>query len=321
MLPKLLLAMSILVSLSSVGCKKESADKTEAAPAAVEVTPSPAEAAKPDQSADEPELPTGNDEPSAAIIAKPFFYTVKGPEGQAGYLLGTMHMGVDAAKELPTAVWDALAASKSLTIEADITDVKIAMGLMLPKGQNLKDVLGEETWALLVEKLGEPTAKMLLPMKPAAAAATLAVKGLPMTVPMDLALLNQARESDKTLTYLEDAAFQLAMLDKVMNADTVREMLTNPEATDMKTMLATYRSGDEKALLREMENTTSLGENGAEKLEALLFDRNSNWIPMLEELFATKGAFVAVGAAHLIGPRSVVDLLTKKGYTIERFGE
>ena len=92
----------------------------------------------------------------------------------------------------------------------------------------------------------------------------------------------------------------------------------------MKTMLATYRNGDDAALIKEMQDTSSLGENGEngeEKMEALLFKRNENWIPKLEELFATKGAFVAVGAAHLIGPRSVVDMLTAKGYTITRFAK
>jgi uncharacterized protein YbaP (TraB family) len=326
MLNKLLPLASILLCLAAASCKKESpGEKTPAPEAKIEATANHEtaandEAATPtDEVAPEPSAETATD--GVAVIENPFFYTVAGPNGESGFLLGTMHMGVDAAKELPKDVWLALASASSLTIEADITDVKVAMGLMLPPGQNLKDLLGEETWALFVEKVGEGTAKMMLPMKPAAAASAIAIQGIKMTMPMDLAVVSKAQEAKLPIHYLEDAAFQLAMLDEVMTVDTVREMLTSPDATDMKTMLQTYRNGDDAALIKEMQNTSALGENGEEKMEALLFKRNENWIPKLEELFATKGAFVAVGAAHLLGPRSVVDLLAAKGYTITRFAK
>ncbi|MCP4444446.1 MAG: TraB/GumN family protein [Myxococcales bacterium] len=333
----LVFSLLLALALATVGCK-EKANKdapANAAPAKAAETkqsvapeakveaatpPGPGETKDTTANNKEASKPV-NDEAAVATITKPFFYSVTGPEGESGYLLGTMHLGVDAATELPKIVWDALAESKSLTIEANITDIKVAMGLMLPPGQNLRDILGEETWSLLVEKLGESTAKRLLPMKPAAAASAIAIQGIKMTVPMDLALFGRADETGKTIHYLEDAEFQLAMLDKVMTVDTIREMLTNTEATDMKTMLQTYRAGDAEALLKEMEDASALGENGEEKLEALLYDRNENWIPKLEELFGQKQAFVAVGAAHLIGPRSVVALLSAKGYSIQRVAE
>jgi len=323
MLNKLLPLASILLCLAAASCKKEAPKEKTPAPEAKIEAPANVETATPTEVAVAP-TPAPNSETATgdvAVIEKPFFYTVEGPDGQSGFLLGTMHMGVDAAKELPKDVWLALASASSLTIEADITDVKVAMGLMLPPGQNLKDLLGEETWALFVEKVGEGTAKMMLPMKPAAAASAIAIQGIKMTMPMDLEVVSKAQDAKLPIHYLEDAAFQLAMLDEVMTVETVREMLTSPDATDMKTMLETYRNGDDAALIKEMQDTSSLGENGEEKMEALLFKRNENWIPKLEELFATKGAFVAVGAAHLIGPRSVVELLAAKGYTITRFAK
>jgi len=50
----------------------------------------------------------------------------------------------------------------------------------------------------------------------------------------------------------------------------------------------------------------------------MVYSRNASWIPQLDDLFTTGGAFVAVGAAHLRGPRGVVELLRAKGYTITR---
>ena len=53
-------------------------------------------------------------------------------------------------------------------------------------------------------------------------------------------------------------------------------------------------------------------------MDELLFQRNAAWIPALEKLIDTGSAFVAVGAMHLSGPRSVLDLLAQRGYTVAR---
>jgi uncharacterized protein YbaP (TraB family) len=41
-------------------------------------------------------------------------------------------------------------------------------------------------------------------------------------------------------------------------------------------------------------------------------------VPELEQLHAAGGAFVAVGAMHLIGKRSVLDMLRQRGYQVTR---
>jgi uncharacterized protein YbaP (TraB family) len=51
----------------------------------------------------------------------------------------------------------------------------------------------------------------------------------------------------------------------------------------------------------------------------LITDRNSNWAGEIEKMMAgDKDYFIAVGAGHLIGAGSVVDLLATKGYKVER---
>jgi uncharacterized protein YbaP (TraB family) len=53
--------------------------------------------------------------------------------------------------------------------------------------------------------------------------------------------------------------------------------------------------------------------------QRLLVDRNRNWLPKIEALFARRGrALVVVGAAHLVGPDGVVAMLKAKGYTVEQ---
>jgi len=53
--------------------------------------------------------------------------------------------------------------------------------------------------------------------------------------------------------------------------------------------------------------------------KAILPDRNARWVKRIEEMMAGKGtAFIAVGAAHLIGDDSVIAMLAKDGYKAER---
>jgi uncharacterized protein YbaP (TraB family) len=50
--------------------------------------------------------------------------------------------------------------------------------------------------------------------------------------------------------------------------------------------------------------------------ERFLNRRNRNWIPVMENLMQKNPTFVAVGAAHLMGPNGVISLLRQKGYTV-----
>jgi uncharacterized protein YbaP (TraB family) len=52
--------------------------------------------------------------------------------------------------------------------------------------------------------------------------------------------------------------------------------------------------------------------------EEMVYSRNADWIPKLEPLLTTGGAFIAVGAGHLQGPRSVIALLAARGYKTTR---
>jgi len=53
--------------------------------------------------------------------------------------------------------------------------------------------------------------------------------------------------------------------------------------------------------------------------QRLLVDRNRNWMPKIEALFARPGrAFVVVGAAHLVGADGLISMLRARGYTVEQ---
>lgn len=77
-----------------------------------------------------------------------------------------------------------------------------------------------------------------------------------------------------------------------------------------------WLEGDETALI-EATNSGILADR--ELRQALLVDRNNAWldqlVPMLEQ---GKKPLVAVGAAHIVGPDGLAELLRQRGYTLTR---
>jgi uncharacterized protein YbaP (TraB family) len=144
---------------------------------------------------------------------------------------------------------------------------------------------------------------------------------------MDKALSARATSEHKAIVFLEPAVKQIEILRRWMDVKAIKMILDQlPDAEHhAKEMLDAYAAGDERKILaiNDSEKADALkhGYTSSEydqELADLLYSRNASWIDPLEKLHATGGGFVAVGALHLIGPRSVLDLLASKGYKVAR---
>jgi uncharacterized protein len=255
-------------------------------------------------------------------LPHPLFWSIA-KDGKTTYALGTMHLGVDAEAQLPKRIWDTVDHAKTFAMETDLTDPAISH-LGERKSGSLHEDLGPEYWKKLEREL---PARLVDDKKPVIAATLLSMKGLPPTPPMDGALLAHARDHKAKVIYLETAAVEVAVLEKVMDIRTLKMLLDDPKQAeaDAKEMLAAYVAGDEarieKMATSQRDEALAHGFTAAEYdqlNEELLYARNAAWIPAIEKLHADGGGFIAVGALHLVGKRSVLDLLAKKGYTITR---
>jgi uncharacterized protein YbaP (TraB family) len=310
--------LAIAALCAVVACKKsEPATPPVAAPAsasdAAVALPEPAKVAVLDAA------------PASQVISKPFFYRVE-KNGKASHLLGTMHLGVDAEKRLPPFVWSAFAGARAFAMEANILDPSAIMMMMRKDGKTLDAELGPEYWAKVEAAVGEKMAAGLKGMKAAALVSLLEMSALPQTAPMDLVFFTRAKESDKQIVFLEELAQQAAVLEKWMDVRILKYQLDHQDQGKKLTLdgLAAYERGDDAVLLQvtsAVDDWLEMGRTKAEfeeMMDDVLYRRNAAWIAPLEKLLASGGAFVAVGAAHLIGPRSVVELLQAKGYQITR---
>jgi uncharacterized protein YbaP (TraB family) len=81
-------------------------------------------------------------------------------------------------------------------------------------------------------------------------------------------------------------------------------------------LVAAWAGGDVEALASLL---IPRNEGEAAALDMLLLKRNRNWVPTLERLLReNREDLIVVGAAHLAGEGSVLDLLEQAGYTVTR---
>jgi len=258
-------------------------------------------------------------------LPRPFLWTAE-KDGATMYLLGTMHVGIDPEARLPQLVWDRLDAAAAIAVETDVTDRAITT-IGGRKSGTLRDELGPDYWKKLELAITPQLAQALLHKSAMIPATMIALRGLPSTAPMDSVLLARARQRGKRVAYLEPASRQAAVLEKHLNARALKLMLDQLDKIDQQSrqLLAAYVAGDEAQFIaitdEQRRDALAHGYTEAEyddSMEDLLYRRNASWIAPIEELHAGGGAFIAVGAMHLIGPRSVLELLRQKGFQIAR---
>lgn len=244
---------------------------------------------------------------------------------QTVFLLGTIHMGV-GADELPARVWDAFASSKHVAVEANVNDPSLIAGMMRVDKGSLQAELGPVAWAKLVAVLGESEAKAMERFKPFVVAMMLQTQGLPPTPGIDVGVMERANAQQKPLAYLEAGALQLRLLEKWMSVKALIAMLDHLDEMKQQNadLISTYRKGDEAAIIAMSGDDQEAAMMGLTPAEAkqmefeLLEQRNQSWIAPIEELAADGPVFIAVGAMHLIGDKSVNALLRARGWKVER---
>lgn len=300
----------VIIALLGATLALGACDKPAPAPPAT-TTPAPAPA------------PVIAEKPVKQASQTPLFYKVTGSQGSL-YMLGTIHVGVDPETYLPKTVWERFDASKTFVMETDLSAAQAMMlsRTILPEGQTLQKLVGEEAWAKLDELL-DSRAAQYNSMKPWVVVSLILLKMLPkssdMSASMDQQLLNKAKTQAKTLGFLEPPELQMETLEKTMTPDDLKEMVLefDTQKKDLDDMLSAYVKGDAATL--EQISFKELDEK-PERYELLFFSRNRAWIPTLAQaLERPDDTFAAFGAGHLFGDQGVIKLLEAKGFKVERY--
>ena len=269
-----------------------------------------------------------------AAQGRNFAWRVTGQQG-AIYLVGSVHLLSKDFYPLNAALEAAYTDADHLVEEVDIgemlgTGSQLSMLTrgMQPSSQPLDKVLSPSTMALLAKKandLGMPL-EALKQFKPWMIALTIEAMewqkaGFDPELGLDKHFYEQARRDGKSVQGLETVEYQIARFDEMpmtlqdhLLAETLKSIDT--EQASMSRLIQSWRTGDapavERIVLKDLQQEPQL-------YRRLLVERNNNWMPKLDALFARKGrALVVVGAAHLVGPDGLLTMFRAKGYKVEQ---
>ena len=269
-----------------------------------------------------------------AQVDSPALWKIASQKGSV-YLFGSVHLLPAEVKWRSPQVERALAESKTLVFEIDpavAQDQQVMLQLVLkygvlPQGQTLSAVLPPKLNAEFertATAFGLPPANMA-PMRPWLAALTISVQfivsqGYDPNSGVDHLLAAWARQNGRAVGSLETADAQLSIFAGLTREEelkfleaSLRQIRETPQM--LNEMLAAYRRGDlagmEKTLNAAMDEVPSVRKR-------LMRDRHERWLPQIEKMVADGGGhFVVVGAAHLVGPDSVIGMLRARGVKVE----
>lgn len=261
--------------------------------------------------------------------AEPALWRISGPNGETGWLFGTIHSLPRPALWRTRQVDAAFAGSDRIVVEVDNLADDVAMAAVFTR---LARSPGQVPLAQRVSPALRPMLARLLErggMKPAdfdeietwAAALTLARIGAPEVAGeygIDRAVI--AAAGQRPVVELEGAEDQLGIFDRLPEKEQ-RDLIDavvgdTGDPGESARLAEVWIKGDMKAI--EAETRSGLLAD-PELRQALFTDRNRAWTARIAAMLAAKGRpFVAVGAAHMAGPKGLPAMLEARGYTVTR---
>lgn len=247
------------------------------------------------------------------------------------YIAGSVHLLREKDYPLPPAYDIAYEDSSRLYFEIDMKEVtkpatvaKMQRLGMYSSKDNLRRHVSDGTFRLLTEYLtsrGLPTL-LFEQTKPGLLAINLAsMEALRMGARPELGLEvkyhQKSLKDNKPSSGLESMEFQVTLFDQLNDRQQDRMLRATLEKIDdmqttLKDLIEAWKKGDVKT----MDQLLNKEFKEDPKLKDLLIDkRNQSWIPQIEKAFlGRENVLFIVGAGHLVGKGSVIDLLEQRGY-------
>lgn len=271
-------------------------------------------------------LPPADQAPDRAAAQAPALWKVADDDTTV-YLFGTVHILPEGVDWFKGDIADALASSDALVTEIYVAEDEqplVAAAFMasstLPEGENLRDMMSPDARAqyqLAMQKLG---------LKPGAfdryepwyAALNLSLIPLLQQGYTDGAGVESVIEekaAGKKRIQLESYQYQAEILDGLPLDSQLRYLASVAEDIDaivptLDQLVVEWAAGDVEGIDALMN--VDYGDDAL--ADALFVSRNRKWAAWIDECLDTPGTiFVAVGAGHLAGDKSVQAVLAQRG--------
>jgi uncharacterized protein len=270
---------------------------------------------------------------TAAQAEQHILWSLQGKTNKV-YLLGSIHL-LRPSETLPAAIDSAYADAQQLVMEIDMDDLDSAKMqqdvlelAMQPPDRTLQQQLGPEAYQQVISKaqpLGiEPA--LLDHFKPWFAAFTIVQAqmmklGLASDSGVEWRITRRAAQDHKPIRGLETPREQLEIMARLPEKQQREFLLYSVEdaqrmASELEDLLLAWRSGDAPKMAKLLQEGF---DEYPDLYRPLTVERNRKWVPQIEQLLGDKDDYlVVVGALHLVGKDSVIDLLERKGYKVKQ---
>ncbi|WP_229496558.1 TraB/GumN family protein [Massilia polaris] len=260
-------------------------------------------------------------------------------DGEMAYLFGTIHVGARSFYPLAPQVSRALADSSQLVLELDTRangafELAVRKHASYPAGDHIRNHVSPDTLRRLTAALhavGIPLsgvghmkpwllANMLIGIE-------LERSGFQRTHGNESFLLDTVQARGARLVELESADYQLSLFDTLGDASAesyLREALDDLSSgmslKKARAVIDAWRSGDADALDALLTDTIGAGTVTSDFTRRTLLDRrNPEMAQRIEHIMKDgKVSFVGVGLLHVLGANGLPQLLSQRGYQVER---
>ncbi len=259
---------------------------------------------------------------------------VRGEKGTV-HLLGSIHLLKREMFPLDRRIEEAFDRSGVLAVETNVRDGsgeerqrRLLQRSLYPGDDTIENHISKETLDMLRRRFPDLSLDRAGRFKPWALAMTISVLeyrklGLDYDYGVDVYFLDKAGNG-KQIRELERPDTVIAMLDGFSDEYqdlflryTLEELDTVGEQTER--IIRAWAGGDaatmEEILLENVHEHPGL----MPVFDALFSQRNGNMAAKIEEYLKEGGEFfVVVGAGHLVGEKGIVELLRKRGFSVEQ---
>jgi uncharacterized protein YbaP (TraB family) len=279
---------------------------------------------------------TTNDAKAVDASASPtrgLLFEIKSGKNIA-YLFGSIHIAKSDFYPMSPKVEAAYLQADTVAIEADTSDAQ-AVQAMMPKlsyaaPDKLENHITPATWNSMKSVFG-PAAEQMQGFKPFVVTSALAMQvgmqmGYDAKQGIDLHFINRAKTDKKSLVELESLDFQASVLGGLSDeegdallASTIDSLKKGEFFKELTTIETAWKAADADGIAKLFVDAANKDAASKKMMKMLMDDRNEGMVTKINSMMTSgKKLFVVVGAGHLAGEKSVVDLLKKQGLEVKQ---
>ncbi len=260
---------------------------------------------------------------------KHFLWSVESKQNTI-YLLGSIHILKREAYPLAEALERIYDCCNKLVFETDADNPEVQKKMQMlaryPKGQTLKGNISNETFRLFEQKMmkaGYPASELYW-SKPWYGALLLTALefnrlGYNPEYGIDRYYFNKAKRDKKEMIFLESNEYQIGIfagLNREQQELFLRQVIKELEV--METMASDMVNAWETGNTDKLNSIIKMGfSEYPDMYDRFFTERNKNWVLKIRKMMKQNdNVLIIVGAGHLVGKDSVIDLLQKNGYKV-----